>query len=180
MVRTSACPVGRPELADQNAMSGMRLRVTRCRATCECQAKAVANATALAGTWRKAEEVPGLASLNSRDAQVNSVSCGSPGHCAAGGLYSDTPYTFQAFVVNQSQHGGTLGKAHAVLVRGSISSVSCPAPGNCGAGGSYTDSAGHGQAFVVLRSTSGKTGWPHGSRRRTWAGLLGRPISAGQ
>jgi prevent-host-death family protein len=29
MVRTSACPVGRPELADQNATSGMRLRVTR-------------------------------------------------------------------------------------------------------------------------------------------------------
>jgi hypothetical protein len=43
--------------------------------------------------------------------QVNSASCGSPGHCAAGGLYSDTPYTYQAFIVNQSQHGGTWGKA---------------------------------------------------------------------
>jgi len=42
------------------------------------------------GTWGNATEVPGLAALNAGgDAGVNSVSCATPGSCAAGGNYAD-------------------------------------------------------------------------------------------
>ncbi len=42
------------------------------------------------GVWGRAIEVPGTAALNAGGvAQVNSVSCASAGHCAAGGLYKD-------------------------------------------------------------------------------------------
>ena len=52
------------------------------------------------GRWRKAEEVPGLAALNTGgNAQVVSVSCPSAGHCTAAGTYkvSDS-VLFMAFV----------------------------------------------------------------------------------
>src|SRR5215469_3818735 len=40
------------------------------------------------GTWGKAVEVPGTATLNTGSiAQVNSVSCASAGNCSAGGEY---------------------------------------------------------------------------------------------
>ena len=41
-------------------------------------------------SWKPVEEVPGTAVLNKgMTAHVNSVSCSSPGFCAAGGFYSD-------------------------------------------------------------------------------------------
>lgn len=44
------------------------------------------------GIWGKARQVPGMAGLNKgSDAEVVSVSCTSPGSCAAGGHYSDGP-----------------------------------------------------------------------------------------
>src|SRR5258708_3178167 len=47
-------------------------------------------AAALNGTWRTAREIPGTAALNrGGHAQVNSVSCSSPGNCSAGGWYTD-------------------------------------------------------------------------------------------
>jgi hypothetical protein len=111
------------------------------------------------GRWAKAIEVPGSAALNvGGGAQVNSVSCPSPGNCAAGGVYSDGSAKHQAFV--DSERNGRW--ANAIEVPGSaslnvggdaqVSSVSCPSPGNCGAGGSYETRSGslHGlQAFVV-------------------------------
>jgi hypothetical protein len=56
------------------------------------------------GTWGKAEEVPGFAALNKGggSAGVTSVSCPKAGHCSAGGVYSDTSSTSQAFVVNRT------------------------------------------------------------------------------
>jgi hypothetical protein len=55
------------------------------------------------GTWGKAKEVPGTATLNQGpEADLNSVSCGSPGHCSAGGSYTDSSSGFQAFVVSQA------------------------------------------------------------------------------
>jgi hypothetical protein len=42
------------------------------------------------GVWGRAVEVPGLAALNKGgNAGVGSVSCASPGTCAAGGSYAD-------------------------------------------------------------------------------------------
>jgi hypothetical protein len=60
---------------------------------------------ALAGTWGTAREVPGMSALNHTGvAQINSVSCASPGNCSAGGYYdasiNGTGYG-QPFVVNE-------------------------------------------------------------------------------
>ena len=53
------------------------------------------------GIWRRAEEVPGAAALSKgRGAQVTSVSCGSAGHCSAGGYYL-AAFGGEAFVVSR-------------------------------------------------------------------------------
>src|SRR5579859_736139 len=55
------------------------------------------------GVWGKAIAVPGLGALNvGGNAQVNSVSCGSAGNCAAGGSYRDGSGNPQGFVVSQA------------------------------------------------------------------------------
>jgi hypothetical protein len=109
------------------------------------------------GTWGTAVEVPGTAALNKRGlAQVNSVSCATPGNCSAGGFYQDAAYNSQAFVVNET--GGSWGTAaevpgSAALDQGSpgamVVSLSCAAAGDCSAGGAYTDASDLQQAFVV-------------------------------
>ncbi len=105
------------------------------------------------GRWGDAEEVPGSAALNTDGfAQVTSVSCASPGSCAAGGFYYYRPGYSEAFVV--SERNGRRGTAIevpglAALNRGDaqVTSVSCGSAGNCAAGGYYYR---HGfQAFVV-------------------------------
>jgi hypothetical protein len=112
------------------------------------------------GRWSKAVQLPGLAALNTGgDAQVNSVSCSSPGNCAAGGSYSDAAGV-QGFVA--SQRNGRWRPAVAVgglaaLNTGGIAqvdSVSCASAGDCAGGGSYqtTPSPSYGnqaQAFLV-------------------------------
>jgi hypothetical protein len=113
----------------------------------------------VSGTWGKAKEVPGTATLNTGgNAAINSVSCASAGNCSTGGTYKDSSGHFQAFVV--SQVNGIWGTAKkvpgtATLNQGggaSIQSVSCAAAGTCSAGGQYTDSSGHSQAFVVSQT----------------------------
>ena len=105
------------------------------------------------GRWGKAIEVPGLGALNKgRNAQVLSVSCASPGNCAAGGYYGNRS-RFQCrhgrgFVV--SERNGGWGKAIEVPGLAALNkygqavawSVSCASAGSCAAGGSYEDSSG--------------------------------------
>jgi hypothetical protein len=104
------------------------------------------------GTWGTAEEVPGLAALNTGFAQTTSVSCTTAGNCSAGGWYTASPY-YRAFVV--SQVNGTWGTAIKVpgiaALGGSAEtiSVSCGAAGNCSAGGWYQSGDSPPQAFVV-------------------------------
>jgi len=108
------------------------------------------------GIWRRAQEVPGTAALNTAGrARVNSVSCAAPGNCSAGGYYGDAFDHQQAFVVDETN--GTWGTAlevpgTAALDKGNpgaaIVSLSCAAPGDCSAGGVYSDASGHQQAFV--------------------------------
>jgi hypothetical protein len=99
------------------------------------------------GVWGQAIKVPGLGTLNNgRFAQVISVSCASPGNCAAGGSYRDQQLRTQGFLAREKN--GVWGRA--VEVRGlgalnkagdaQVSSVSC-APGRCAAGGYYADRA---------------------------------------
>ena len=109
------------------------------------------------GTWGRAHEVRGIATLNSNGlAVVNSVSCASAGNCTAVGPYEDANFDSQAFVVTET--GGTWGIAEevpgtAALDQGSPGAtavaVSCGAVGDCSLGGSYSDSSGRGQAFVA-------------------------------
>jgi hypothetical protein len=57
--------------------------------------------------WGRAIEVPGLGALNADgSAEVNSVSCGSAGDCAAGGSYLDQHRGSQGFVVSEKSASG--------------------------------------------------------------------------
>jgi hypothetical protein len=116
------------------------------------------------GHWIPAIEVRGTAAANvGGQAIVDSVSCSSPGNCAAGGYYEASAYngntaTWQAFVV--SQRSGKWGTAVPVLRTVSVNdntpgaatdSVSCPARGSCAVAGAYVDRTGHVQAFTVTQ-----------------------------
>jgi len=103
------------------------------------------------GAWGKATHVPGLGALHEGGySDVSSVSCASPGNCAAGGYYQH----FRGFVL--SQNNGAWGKATNIPGLGAlntggeaeVSSVSCPPAGNCAAVGSYLDSRNRYQGFV--------------------------------
>jgi len=107
------------------------------------------------GRWGQAIEVPGLAALNTGGyAQVDSVSCASPGNCAAGGLYMN-PHAHGFVAVERN---GAWGKAIQVpglrvLIKGAggaeTVSVSCASAGSCAAGGYYFDRSRHLQVFVA-------------------------------
>ncbi len=108
--------------------------------------------------WGNAREVPGTAALNvGGDAAVSSISCTSPGNCAAGGYFGNdalSPGASTAFVV--SERGGRWTRALALPGASRLSStgseigtVSCSADGNCTAGGSYADSSGQSQAMLI-------------------------------
>jgi hypothetical protein len=109
----------------------------------------------VSGRWGLAFEVDGLATLTTGIAQLNAVSCGSAGDCAAGGFYLDMSGHFQAFLVNDvNGHWRTAFEvpgSGALNADGAaeISAVSCPSSGNCIAGGDYADGFGHLQAFLV-------------------------------
>jgi len=115
------------------------------------------------GVWGDAIPLPGLQALNVfANAQVQAVSCASPGNCSAGG-YFWAPGGGQAFVA--SQVNGVWGNATPVPgmaelnVGGEaqVQSLSCTSPGNCTGGGFYRD--GGVQGFVVSQS-SGVWGAP--------------------
>ncbi len=106
------------------------------------------------GVWDRAVEVPGLGAVNKGGAAyVSSVSCASPGNCAAGGYYnSDAAGSAQAFVV--SEKNGSWGTAQEVAANlntgsgASVDTVSCASADNCAAGGQYAG-ASKDQAFVI-------------------------------
>ncbi len=114
------------------------------------------------GVWGQAAGVPGLGALNvGGSAQVSSVSCPSPGNCAAGGFYLAVGAPFfevEGFVV--SERRGVWGRAIEVPGLGALNngldaqltSVSCASAGNCAAGGTYsvlTDTVRAPMVFVV-------------------------------
>src|SRR5215472_8760210 len=116
--------------------------------------RAEAPRAALAGTWGAAREMPGTAALNQGgSAQVNSVSCSSPGNCSAGGFYTDSAGGDQAFVVSEVKgiwRAPIEVPGTAALNKGRyawVNSVSCASAGNCSAGGFYGNNGL--QAFVV-------------------------------
>jgi Bacterial Ig-like domain (group 3) len=107
------------------------------------------------GVWGNAAEVPGSGPLNAGgNALINSLSCGSPGNCSAGGQYTDGSGAGQAFVV--SEVNGVWGKAAEVPGSGTLNvgggaailSVSCASAGDCSAAGFYEDSSSRDQPLV--------------------------------
>jgi hypothetical protein len=113
-------------------------------------------ARAAGGTWGTAQEVPGIAALNTgRYATIEQMSCPSADNCDAGGYYTDSTGAQQVFLVSEVH--GTWGKAKeipgtaALNAGGSadVGSVSCATAGNCSAGGNYKDSSQRYQAFVI-------------------------------
>jgi Bacterial Ig-like domain (group 3) len=105
--------------------------------------------------------VPGSAALNTGgNAGVSSVSCASPGNCAAGGWYPGPQG--EVFVVDET--GGSWGMAQEVPGpaalstdgAGTVYSVSCPAAGFCAAGG-YVHVPFTEEPFVVNEASASST-----------------------
>jgi hypothetical protein len=109
------------------------------------------------GSWGTAQQAAAnLSTGPGGPALIDSVSCGSPGNCAAGGEFNNAsggaPEQAQAFVI--SEVNGTWAAARAVAGTQSccgdavITSVSCASAGNCAAGGQF-DYGGYNAAFLV-------------------------------
>jgi hypothetical protein len=110
------------------------------------------------GKWRHLVMISGAA-LGGTKAYllVTSVSCASPGNCAAGGYYCNSSGQ-AAFVVTEAD--GHWGQAQnvpglAALNTGlaaQVNSISCPSANHCTAVGQYAQNAKHYRAFVVSES----------------------------
>jgi hypothetical protein len=117
------------------------------------------------GVWGTAQQAPGITDLHKTAfASINSVSCASPGNCAAAGRYVDASLKGQAFVVDEK--AGTWGRAQPVpemsmlkAVSSTAESVSCASAGNCTVAGHYTDDHNKTQAFIA-DETGGTWGSP--------------------
>jgi len=108
------------------------------------------------GTWRKAQPVPGSATLNAGgDASVTSVSCPAAGACAAAGAYQPKKGPGQLFAVRES--GGQWkqaiqlpGSGKLVAADGSaIGQVSCASAAACEVGGTLQTGASSTRGFLA-------------------------------
>ena len=119
-------------------MRQRRILVVMASAAAVCGAAAAAGA-ADAGT---VSAVSGAVSAATSFGEIDSVSCASPGNCAAGGTF-DGSHGQDGFVA--AERNGRWGSAIAVPGLAALSngggadllSVSCTSAGNCAAGGSY-------------------------------------------
>jgi hypothetical protein len=115
------------------------------------------------GTWGKAQRVGGFAGLQSNDEAIDSLSCDSPGNCAAAGTYghnsSDEARTNQVFVLSEAD--GSWGAPQQIqgipfVLRTratvALSQISCPATSECAIGGTALGPAQRERAFVVQES----------------------------
>jgi hypothetical protein len=117
--------------------------------------------TETGGRWGSARLLPASPALR-KDATLNSVSCASPGNCAAGGSYAtgkpgegtDIPPSaalvatelhgvWQAATVVPSLDGLNAGR------QASVTNVSCAPGGGCTAVGQYTNRGGRMYGFIV-------------------------------
>ncbi len=115
-------------------------------------------------TWRKAQQVPGTATLNAGgDAGVTSLSCPVTGACVAAGVYKPKRGPDQIFVVNESagQWKRAIqlpGSGKLVTHNGStVGEVSCASATACEAGGTLQTGASSTRGFLA-GETSGRWG----------------------
>jgi hypothetical protein len=111
------------------------------------------DASAAAPQLTAARSIPGLNALNAGgNARVSSMSCATPGNCAAVGSYTDADGNLLPFVADEKN--GTWGNAHGLdavtrtNMKAEILSVSCASTGNCSAVG-YSGAPGLPVAFVA-------------------------------
>jgi hypothetical protein len=116
------------------------------------------------GTWATGTEATLPAGAGTRpDVQLLSVSCPSPGNCAAVGIYADRSYNQQGVLLDENAGtwaAGTRAALPANAARANLdvdlSSLSCPSAGNCAAVGQYnTDRPGRPQQGLLVGETSG-------------------------
>jgi hypothetical protein len=108
------------------------------------------------GTWRKAQQVPGTATLNAGDdAGVTSLSCPVAGVCAAAGTYKPKQGPDQIFVVDESagrwKRAVQLpGSGKLVTHNGStVGEVSCASATTCEVGGTLQTGASSTRGFLA-------------------------------
>jgi hypothetical protein len=118
-------------------------------------------ASEVSGTWRKAQQVPGTATLNAGgNASVTSVSCPAPGSCVAAGTYRPKTGPGQLFVINEGagQWKRAIqlpGSAKLIAGNGSaIGEVSCASATVCEVGGTLQAKAAS-RGFIA-GETSGR------------------------
>ena len=116
------------------------------------------------GTWGKAIEVPGSATLNTgKNMVVTDLSCVSPGKCSATGDFHTSLHSEGIWVA--SQKGGAWGQAGTIpglsgLATGGqaeVNGLPCATSGSCGLVGDYITMTGSQQPFVVSGSIDAPT-----------------------
>jgi hypothetical protein len=97
-------------------------------------------------------QVPGTAVAGNVD--VESVSCGSAGNCAAGGSFLASEVNGRWRTAIEVPGTGALnqGAENAGNANAGVASVSCRQATNCTALGWYTGRSGYAQAFVASES----------------------------
>ncbi len=120
-------------------------------------------ATETGGVFATALEVtpPSDALSPNPGAQLNGISCTSPGACVAVGGYNVAAFSDRPMFVNLT--GGTPATALEASLPSnadmttsggaSLLAVSCPSTGNCTAGGHYRDLSGNTDALAVTESS---------------------------
>jgi LPXTG-motif cell wall-anchored protein len=112
------------------------------------------------GVWQSFVDVPGLLAANTgASAGVNTVSCASPGNCAAVGNYTNGAGS-QGFVVSQVDGvWQSFVDVPGLLAANTgddagLTKVSCTSPGNCSAGGYYAND-NYGDQLIVVSQVNG-------------------------
>jgi hypothetical protein len=129
--------------------------------------------TETAGVWTGVEAMlPADANADS-NIHISSVSCASPGNCAAVGQYIDTSLAFHGVLFTETAGVWATGvaatlpaDARTANAQVSIIRVSCASAGKCSAVGDYVDNSGHSQS-LLLAETGG-----------TWATGVKAPLPA--
>jgi hypothetical protein len=148
-----------PGIGSFNTYDG-RVKSVSCRGAASCTAggyytgsNGIASAFTVSekkGVWGKVHPMP----LGTYHSWVTSVSCSSPGNCAAVGFFYDNTGE-EPFVAAQKNwnwgSGGAVPGASDLNVGGYAepSAVSCARAGGCSIGGYYTDADYKHQAFVT-------------------------------
>jgi hypothetical protein len=117
------------------------------------------------GKWARGVEapLPANAATTDQDAELDSVSCASPGNCTAVGSYKDSSDT-QGLMLTETAGTWARGVEAVLPAHASatdklvfLNSVSCASAGNCSAVGGYNDDSGGGDA-LLLTETAGTWG----------------------